>query len=361
MTDLPNGYLTVSASRKTRVLILAGGMNVEHNQSIISARIIIDALSEIPQFEVLLLIITRAGKWLSEEESQDAFIRGHANTGGQSSLPAPRLPDRCDVVWSLIGPWASGGAFHGFLEIEDVPYVGCGILASALCKDKALCKEVLKSYSIPMLPHVVFTREAYLQDPDPILLQAKKIKRPCFVKPVGLCSSVGISKVEEEMSLDLAIKEAMKYDRRIMIEEGVRHPRELRVAVFGDTNNPVSSSIGECFFDAEFFDYNTKYSDKKRLQIPAEVSDEMTKEIKDMALKIFQVLDCSGFVRVDFFLDPQSGAVYFNEVNNKPGFTPNSPFPKLVNASGYTIIELCDLVIRCALLRRNYSFNDLQA
>jgi D-alanine-D-alanine ligase len=205
-----------------------------------------------------------------------------------------------------------------------------------------------------------FTHEAYVRNPKPILERAQTIKRPLFVKPASCDSSVGITKVDDYAMLERAIEVAMRYDRRIMIEEAVQSPREFRVGVLGNAENPIVP-VGECIYESQFLDYETKFNDMVSYQVPGNIARSLGEQIKAMAVEIYQLLDCAGFARIDFLMDSKTGHVYFNEITSKPSFTPSSMFPRLMQAAGYNFVELCEVVVLCAIERYHYSRNEIQA
>ena len=350
--DRQNRLRDSSAKKKTRVLIIAGGRSEEHDASIQSARGVFGPASKSSELQVSILIITREGRWLSESESQAALIAGDAPTGGELTLGEPPLAERCDIVWPIIHCRVGGdGALQGLLEMGDVPYVGCEVLAMALCLDKHVAKLVLSSHGIPVVRHIMFSDEAYAENPQAIMQQVKSLQAPWFVKPANLGGSVGVTKVKDGALLHDAIEEAMRYDRRIIVEEGVKDVRELEVGVLGN-HNPTVSPVGEVLHHAEFYDYETKYTPgKDQFLIPADVPLSVSEKAQAIALQAYELLDCAGFVRVDFFLDPSTDQLYLNEVNGSPAFTSTSAFPRLMQASGYSLVELIEVTVNLGLER----------
>lgn len=340
-----------STSGRTRLLIIAGGPSEVHDASIMSGRAVFDAVSNNPKLRVSILVITRDGGWLSEADSKEAIMAGAATRGGEARPPAP-LSELFDVVFSLIDGWAGGGgAIQGLLEMERIPYIGCGPLASALSRDKQMAKEVLSRHGIPMVHHFAFTSDAYIENPESMMQQVLGLKAPWFVKPANLGSSVGVSKVKEQALLSKAIEEAMKYDRRIIIEEGVSNARELEVAILGNIH-PRVSPVGEITYEGEIYDWESKYrAGKAQFHIPANIPGTIAKKLQAIALQAYHVLDCAGFARVDFFLDPQTENLYFNELTSSPSLTYYSIFPKLMQAEGYEMCGLIEALMKLAFER----------
>lgn len=338
--------------KPTRVLILAGGRSEEHEVSITSARAVLKAAEASANLLASALVVTREGRWLSEPDSQKALTAGTARQGGELTLHGATMAEQCDVVFPLIhGPFGEDGTLQGMLELAGVPYIGSGVLASSLCMDKPMSKEVLRANGIPQVRYVACNSLRYKQDAKGVHTEVQQLKAPWFVKPANLGSSVGISKVKTPEALGPAIEEALRYDRRIIIEEGVPNVRELEVAILGN-DEPRASPVGEITYSAEFYDYNTKYTDgKAQLRIPADCPADVVKKIQDTAIRAFQLLDCAGFARVDFFYQAKTGNLFLNELNTIPGFTPFSMFPKLWEAGGIPYAQLIETLVNLALER----------
>ncbi|KAF7363973.1 D-alanine--D-alanine ligase [Mycena sanguinolenta] len=333
----------------TRVLILAGGRSDEHDVSITSARSLLAATEKAPHLEATVVVVTREGRWRSAGDSQKALVAGTACHGGEPMLQGANVGTDYDVVFPLMhGPFGEDGTVQGMLELAGVPYVGCGVLASAVCMDKIMTKEILRANDIPQVRYVSLTREAYKTDPAAIITAARKLSAPWFVKPANLGSSVGVSKATDPSQLDAAIREALKFDRRAIIEEGVPNVRELEVAILGN-ESPKASPVGEISHDADFYDYETKYTaGKAQLHIPTDAPACVCKQIQEIAIRAYQLLDCAGFARVDFFYQPETGRVFLNELNTIPGFTPFSMFPRLWEAGGIPYGQLVEHLVKLA-------------
>src|SRR5579859_2878017 len=346
--------LTRSINRKLRVLLLAGGRSDEHEVSILSARSIREAALNSPHLEMRLQVITREGNWLSEVDSETAMSAGSASGGGRSTFSEQKLLAWCDIVFpALHGPYGEDGAMQGFLELANKPYVGSGVLASALCMDKPMSKEVLRSNNaIPLVNYVMFTRNEYEADAERIHERIVELKPPWFVKPANLGSSVGVSKINSAELLHVGIRKGLHYDRRIIVEEGVQNVRELEIALLGN-ENVRTSQVGEVTYDSEFYDYDAKYrTGEAVLHIPAKIPSTVSTRIKLLAVKAYKLLDCAGFARADFLYDSVSQELYFSEINTIPGCTAEaSMFPKLWQAEGVNMIELIETLICLAFER----------
>jgi len=258
-----------------------------------------------------------------------------------------------DVVFPVVhGTYGEDGTVQGLLELADLPYVGAGVMASAVAMDKAIMKDVLRSHGLPVVDHVVVKRSSWEADPAPVRAQvAGSIGYPCFVKPANLGSSVGISKAHSEQELDAAIELAAQYDRKILVEKCVEQAREIEVSVLGN-DDPIASAPGEIIPSREFYDYAAKYLDNaSELLIPAPLDPETSDQIRQLAIDAYLAFDCAGMARVDFLLSRATGELFIGEVNTIPGFTAISMYPKLWEASGIPYPELIDRLIELALER----------
>jgi D-alanine-D-alanine ligase len=262
-----------------------------------------------------------------------------------------------DIIFPVMhGTFGEDGTVQGLLELADIPYVGAGVLGSAAGMDKDVMKKLFAAEGLPIVKHVTLLRSQWEKEPKKVRKQAEsKLKYPVFVKPANLGSSVGISKAHDREELGPAIEEAARYDRKIVIEEGVggkkRKARELECAVLGN-DDPKASVVGEIVPGAEFYDYNAKYIDEgSKPLIPALIPKKLMKQVQDMAVRAFKAVDCSGLARVDFLLDPGSKKVYLNEINTMPGFTSISMYPKMWAASGLQYPALIDRLIQLGLER----------
>jgi D-alanine-D-alanine ligase len=257
-----------------------------------------------------------------------------------------------DVIFPVLhGTFGEDGTIQGLLELADIPYVGAGVLGSAAGMDKDIMKQLFAFAGLKIVKHVTVLRSQWAKDPKKVTkLVESKLKYPVFVKPANLGSSVGISKARDGKELAPAMAEAAKFDRKIVIEEGVggkKHKaREIEVSVLGN-DKPEASVPGEIVPGKEFYDYTAKYVDEgSQLIIPAKLSKAETKKIRQLAVSAFQAVDCSGLARVDFLMDPKNRKIYLNEINTMPGFTAISMYPKLWAASGLAYPELIERLIQ---------------
>ncbi len=354
---------------KLKVGVIFGGRSGEHEVSLMSARSVMDALDR-DKYEVVPIGITRQGQWLVGDPLK-ALVEGTPGTTrpvtllpdpGSTTLmkletpagqPAALAPETVlDVVIPVLhGTYGEDGTMQGLLELADVPYVGAGVLGSAVGMDKAIFKQVMVAAGIPVLPWQMVVRSAWRRQPEAILDRLEtNLAYPLFTKPANLGSSVGICKCHNRDDLAAGLEEAARYDRRMVVEQGI-NARELEVAVLGN-DAPVASVVGEIRPRREFYDYVAKYiSDDSELLIPAPIDPALAEEIRRAAVAAYQAIDCAGLGRVDMLLDKDTGRFYLNEINTMPGFTRISMYPKLWAASGLPYPELLDRLIELALDR----------
>jgi D-alanine-D-alanine ligase len=349
--------------------VIFGGRSGEHEVSLRSAESIINALDR-DKYEIVPIAITKRGQWLASSEATnllpsaviesadervaiygDPTERGLARFSKEGKVGGR---DSLDVVIPVLhGTYGEDGTIQGLLEMADVPYVGCGVLASAAGMDKVVMKRLFREAGLPIVDFTHFLRTQWEANPSAIESRVmEEIGFPCFVKPANLGSSVGISKAVDAGSLNAAIVIAAKFDRKIIVEKGV-DAREIEVSVLGN-DEPIASLPGEIVPQtAEFYDYKAKYVDAEgaRLAIPAELSEARTAEIQPLAIRAFQAIDGSGLGRVDFFLERETGRLLVNEINTMPGFTSISMYPKLWEASGIGYGQLIDRLIELAFER----------
>jgi len=319
-----------------RVLLLAGGPPGEHEVSLSSARGVLAAMPHPTE----LAVMAKDGRWLLGEDAHEALLAGVV-AQGKHPFPPPIPWLDYDVVFPLLhGPPGEDGVIQGFLQLLGRPYVGAGVASSALCMDKDLCKRVLRQAGIPVVPWVsLYKGEPAPKPPFPL---------PYFVKPANTGSSVGISKVRTHQEVSRALAEAFAWDSKVLVEQGIEGVRELEVALLGNIQ-AEASVVGEITYQAEFYDYETKYTaGKAQLHLPASVPAELSERIRATAIAAYRVLGVRGMARVDFFLSPE-GELYLNEFNTIPGFTPTSMYPKLWQASGLEYPALLDRLVRLAL------------
>ena len=361
--------------KKINLGILFGGQSCEHEVSVTSAKSIQQAINR-EKYHVHLIGIDKSGHWhlgndIGALTSSGAVTRlrqgrNHADNAvslelhNSGNLVAPTAstmqphapcPPALDVIFPILhGPFGEDGAMQGVLETAGLPYVGCGVAASALAMDKALAKMVFAASGIPQAPYMIAEAVAWRRDRDRVVnLSEQKLQYPMFVKPANMGSSVGISKAGDRAGLIDAAGLAFRFDNKIVIEKSMENCREIECSVLGN-ENPQTSVPGEIIPGAEFYDYSTKYvDDKSRLVIPAPLDDETTRKIRSLSIQAFRAIDGRGLARVDFFVDKSSNAVILNEVNTMPGFTPISMYPKLWAASGLAYEELIDRLIELAI------------
>ena len=346
-------------TQKIRVGVIFGGRSGEHEVSLNSARSVMNALDP-EKYEVVQIGITHEGQWLTGE-AMKALTAGSADNGsmalvqtGTSETQISRLTasHAIDVVFPVLhGTFGEDGTVQGLLELAGVPYVGAGVVGSAVGMDKAIFKQVMASNEIPVLPWLLVLKSQWQTRPQTILdLIESKLTYPVFTKPANLGSSVGISKCRDRAELTAGLDEAARFDRRLVIEQGI-NARELEVSVLGN-DDPIASIVGEVRPRRDFYDYVAKYvSDDSELLIPAPISPELMEQVRQMAVRAYQAIDCAGLGRVDMLLDKDTGDIYLNEINTIPGFTQISMYPKLWEATGLSYPELLDRLVHLALER----------
>ena len=339
---------------KIRLLVLCGGQSEEHEVSLSSAKSVLEALPK-DRFEVTPVVITREGKWLPPSETPHALERGSAPSGGEMVLAQASSAAGFDAVFPLLhGPMGEDGTIQGLLRLAGIPFVGSSVMSSAVCMDKIMMKNVLANYSIPQVSYEAVTKHEFSSSPDKVLERLESLGFPMFVKPANLGSSVGISKARNPDELRVALRVAFGFDRRVIVEESTNgKPRELEVAILGN-DNPKASPVGELTFDSEFYDYETKYTaGRAEMHIPANIPTEISARVQTLAIKAYQILDCAGLARIDFFYLPESNELFLNELNTIPGFTKTSMYPKLWEAGGLSYTELVSKLVELALEPRH--------
>jgi len=355
-----------------RVGVLFGGRSGEHEVSLASARNVMDALRKAGH-TVVPMGITPQGHWLTTGDPL-ALLTGETTAASptpvtlnghhaeeedraawallpQTSKEAP-LPT-IDLIFPVLhGPYGEDGTVQGLLEMANLPYVGSGVLASAVAMDKAIAKQLFAQVGLRQAPYTVVMRQAWQSGPDSILVKIEReFAYPVFVKPANLGSSVGVSKAHDRSELSTAVTLASRYDRKILVEMAVPNAREIEVSVLGN-DEPIVSVPGEIVPGREFYDYAAKYlDDSSQLLIPAPIDAALTAEVQAMARLAYQTVDGAGLARVDFLLDDANQTVYLNEINTMPGFTRISMYPKLWEASGISYPDLVNRLLELALER----------
>src|SRR5712672_4127917 len=380
--------------KKLRVGILFGGRRGVHEVSLLSAASVLNAIDK-QKYEVVPIGITKDGRWLTDTHAEQ-LLHGeknppesgrHLRAGDPQATPGavllakgeavivPPVPQAhglipfespavstqkgidVDVIFPVLhGTFGEDGTIQGLLELADIPYVGAGVLGSAAGMDKDIMKQLFAFAGLEIVKHVTILRSQWESDPKKATkLVEKNLKYPLFVKPANLGSSVGISKAHNRKELGPAIEEAARFDRKIVIEQGVggkkNKAREIECSVLGN-DEPAASIPGEIVPVKEFYDYNAKYLDEgSELIIPAKLNKSETKKVQELAVRSFKAVDCSGLARVDFLMDPLTRKIYLNEINTMPGFTAISMYPKLWAASGLGYSDLIDRLIQLGIER----------
>jgi D-alanine-D-alanine ligase len=364
--------------KKLRVGVIYGGRSGEHEVSIASAAAVLQNLDK-QRYEPIPIRIEKDGRWLiadrlpSSASAADVIEQSRAEAakrlgrgGREAHLVAhpgeeqimtiergttPAITGLAlDVVFPVLhGPYGEDGTVQGLLELANVPYVGAGVLASALSMDKAVAKLAFAARGLPLGKYLVVLRSDWMSAPAKVVSDVtRQLGYPVFVKPANLGSSVGISKAKSEAALPAAIDTAAEFDRKIVIEAAVPNAREIEIAVLGN-DSPETSVPGEVIPGGEFYDYDAKYlNDNSRVVIPAEIPSAVALEVKRLAIEVYRAVDCAGMARVDFLLDDVTGMLYVNEINTIPGFTTISMYAKMWAASGVPYPELLDRLITLA-------------
>ena len=386
---------------KKNIVVIFGGQSSEHEVSRVSAQSVVSNINP-DKFNLYMIGITKDGRWLGYDgpveklgsgewqqlaeaaagtanaigSANAANVLGSANTAnaaaagsvnasaGAGSSPkealnarsliydalGDRLQGKADVIFPVMhGINAEDGTIQGLFELMELPYVGCGVLASSVGMDKVYTKIIFENAKIPQGKYLVFTRKQIQGDMDAVAKEAEaELGYPCFVKPSNAGSSVGVGKAADRKELAEALKNATRYDRKVLVEEFI-NGREIECAVLGN-DEPLASVAGEIIPCKDFYDYEAKYQsgDSSKTVIPAELSEETANEIRALAVKAYKALDCSGLSRVDFFVHKETGRIYINEINTLPGFTSISMYPKLWEATGLPYGRLIEKLVELA-------------
>jgi D-alanine-D-alanine ligase len=357
-------------TEKIKVGLIFGGRSGEHEVSFCSASSIIKAIDK-DKYTVVPIGITKEGRWISPQDSELALQSGRIE--GKSTVillndPSGRalvridnnqrldkssVLEKIDVIFPVLhGPYGEDGTVQGLLELADIPYVGAGVVASAISMDKDLMKTIFQQKGLPILKWMTIKRKKWQKDKEKILsLVQDDFEYPLFVKPTNLGSSIGITKVHKKEELDKAIDLAASYDRKILIEEGLEEVREIECGVLGN-DEPQVSVVGEVRPAGEFYDYDSKYIDEEtQLIVPTDLPEEVSGKVQQIALLAFKAVDVAGMARVDFFVSKKENKIYLSEINTIPGFTSVSMYPRLWEASGISYAGLIDRLIQLALER----------
>jgi D-alanine-D-alanine ligase len=364
-----------SAKPRICVGVLFGGRSGEHEVSLASARSILEHIDH-RRYEVVPIGITKQGEWIVGGDPLHMLSTGLSSAGSPATLladpsrrglwnlqvaaerdaqeraiTAVRLAE-LDVVFPVLhGTYGEDGTVQGLLELAGVPYVGSGVMASAVAMDKAIASDIFRARGLPVAPYIVVKRRAWQRRPAQVIEDIEAaLLYPIFVKPANLGSSVGISKAHDRGELPGALDLAARYDRKLVVQQGIE-AREIEVSVLGN-DDPIASVPGEVIPSREFYDYQAKYIDEdSELVIPAQLGEQTTQRVRQMAVAAYKALDCAGMARADFLLDKSTGELWVNELNTIPGFTQISMYPKLWVATGIAYPELLDRLIELAIER----------
>jgi len=343
---------------RTRVGVIFGGRSGEHEISVVSAASIFKHLDR-ARYEPTPILIEKDGRWVRPSTPPTATSAGEVLAHGSGAGGSPVDPFdavslvNVDVVFPVLhGPYGEDGTIQGLLELANVPYVGAGVLGSAVGMDKGIMKRLFETRGLPVSPYLTVLRPEWSRDQAAIEARVSSdLGYPVFVKPANLGSSVGISKASSLQDLRQAMTVALAFDRKVVIEQAVPRAREIECAVLGN-DEPATSVPGEIIPTREFYDYESKYlDDAVRLIVPAPLTPEQTAEIRRQSVEAFKAVDCAGMCRVDFLMDAATGATFLNEVNTIPGFTTVSMYPRLWEATGLAYPALLEQLIALALAR----------
>ena len=362
--------------QKLRVGVIFGGRSGEHEVSLRSARSVIDALNK-EKYDVVPIGITKEGQWITGEAlaaltADPAQTNGYLNNqevilppspGKQTLIPAtsnhrpptdnqqPATTGLDVIIPVLHGTFGEDGTVQGLLELAGIPYVGAGVVGSAVSMDKIIFKYVMEANQLPILPWEAVLSQAFNQKREMVLDRLEsQLFYPMFVKPANLGSSVGVSKCLNRAELEAGLADAARYDRRLVVEQGAEI-RELEVSVLGN-EHPIASTVGEIRPKRDFYDYEAKYvTDDSELLIPAPLDPALADQVRQMAIRVYTAVDCAGLGRVDMMFEEKSGKLYVNEINTLPGFTSISMYPKLWEATDLPYSDLLDKLIALALER----------
>ena len=373
--------------KKLRVGVIYGGRSGEHEVSVASAASIMKHLDR-KRYEPVPIRIEKDGRWTladklptvikAAEVIEHARLQAARPTRGREAHLVAHPSDETvltierrdttaasdgtsavvtglglDVIFPVLhGPYGEDGTVQGLLELANVPYVGAGVLGSAVGMDKAVMKQLFAAHGLPIAKYIVCLRREWERYAVGLTARVRdELRDPVFVKPANLGSRVGISKARNDEELAAAVRLAADFDRKIVIEAAVPNAREIECAVLGN-DEPEASIVGEVVPHREYYDFVAKYLEEgSELRIPAPIPDDVAEEVRRIAVEAFRAIDCAGMARVDFFYEESSGALYLNEVNTIPGFTPISMYPKLWEASGVPYAKLIDTLIELALER----------
>jgi len=335
--------------RKLKVGVLFGGRSGEHEVSLSSAASVMKTM-EGERYKVVPIGITREGRFVLSGDPLETLRAG--STEGVGIGEAAKLISTLDVVFPVLhGPYGEDGTLQGFLELLNVPYVGAGVLASALGMDKAAMKQAFQACGLPVVEHFVLSRRDWEKKREELIAHVERVLGyPCFIKPANLGSSVGVSKAKDRDGLIQAMTLAAQYDRKLLAEKAL-DCREVEVGVLGN-DDPIASVPGEVVPKREWYDYEAKYRiGMSEILIPAPLSQEQAEELRRLAVEAFKAIDCAGMARVDFFLDRETRRIVVSEINTIPGFTATSGYARMWEATGLSYAALIQELVDLALER----------
>ena len=357
----------ISKENKLKLAVLFGGRSGEHEVSLMSARSVLSVLSP-DKYEVIQVGITRDGRWFTGPNVLEA-LENESTEGLEHVILSPDPSERglyvlrgseytkltdIDVFFPVMhGTYSEDGTMQGAFEMADVAYVGASVLGSSVGMDKGVFKDVMVANNIPVVQTIVVTRGEIEKNLEDVIRRAETMSAyPFFTKPANLGSSVGVTKCNNRADLQEGLLEAAAYDRRVLIQRGVKSVREVEVSVLGN-DYPEASVPGEIEPSREFYSYESKYVDgTSGLIIPADLPEEIIEQIREIAIRAYKAIDCAGMARVDFFVERETNKIYLNEVNTIPGFTKISMYPKLWEASGLPYDQLVDRLVELGLERK---------
>ncbi|MBU3100715.1 MULTISPECIES: D-alanine--D-alanine ligase family protein [Clostridium] len=341
---------------KKKVAILFGGQSTEHEVSRASATSVLKNIDQ-TKYDIYPIGITKDGLWFQYTGKVENIENGEWETDEYFKMPEGQkvlFNKEVDVVFPVLhGSFGEDGTIQGMCKLYNIPCVGPGVMSSAICMDKIYTKYLLEKFNVKQADYVVINASEYVKDKDNLISRIEKeLGYPVFIKPANGGSSVGITKAHDQKELIVGVTDALKYDRKILVEQAI-NAREIEVGVMGN-DDPKAAIPGEVIPAKEFYDYEAKYkNEESKLLIPAALNEAKLQSVKDEAIKIYKILDCAGMARVDFLVDKETEDIYLNEVNTIPGFTKISMYPKMWQATGKTYVELIDELIELAIERNN--------
>ncbi|NNU77044.1 D-alanine--D-alanine ligase family protein [Clostridium estertheticum] len=341
---------------KKKVAILFGGQSTEHEVSRASATSVLKNIDQ-TKYDIYPIGITKEGLWFQYTGKVENIENGEWETDEYFKMPEGQkvlFNKEVDVVFPVLhGSFGEDGTIQGMCKLYNIPCVGPGVMSSAICMDKIYTKYLLEKFNVKQADYVVINASEYVKDKDNLIARIEKeLGYPVFIKPANGGSSVGITKAHNQKELIVGVIDALKYDRKILVEQAI-NAKEIEVGVLGN-DDPKATIPGEVIPAKEFYDYEAKYNNaESKLLIPAALNESKLQSIKDEAIKIYKILDCAGMARVDFLVDKETEDIYLNEVNTIPGFTKISMYPKMWQATGKTYVELIDELIELAIERNN--------